>query len=53
MFNLNSFCLVFTVLALCNGRISGQHGAAKLLGVPATTLNSKIKKLGLAKKHIY
>ncbi|WP_251030040.1 MULTISPECIES: sigma-54 interaction domain-containing protein [unclassified Pedobacter] len=44
---------IFTVLALCNGRISGQHGAAKLLGVPATTLNSKIKKLGLAKKHIY
>ncbi|MGN8056263.1 sigma-54 interaction domain-containing protein [Pedobacter sp. 22163] len=44
---------IFAVLALCNGRISGQHGAAKLLGVPATTLNSKIKKLGLAKKHIY
>jgi transcriptional regulator of acetoin/glycerol metabolism len=44
---------IFTVLALCNGRISSQHGAAKLLGVPATTLNSKIKKLGLAKKHIY
>ncbi|MDQ0640010.1 transcriptional regulator with GAF, ATPase, and Fis domain [Pedobacter sp. W3I1] len=44
---------IFSVLALCNGRISGQHGAAKLLGVPATTLNSKIKKLGLAKKHIY
>jgi len=44
---------IFAVLELCNGRISGQHGAAKLLGVPATTLNSKIKKLGLAKKHIY
>ncbi|NMN37804.1 sigma-54 interaction domain-containing protein [Pedobacter sp. SG918] len=44
---------IFTVLELCNGRISGQHGAAKLLGVPATTLNSKIKKLGLAKKHVY
>lgn len=44
---------IFAVLELCNGRISGQHGAAKLLGVPATTLNSKIKKLGLAKRHIY
>jgi transcriptional regulator with GAF, ATPase, and Fis domain len=44
---------IFAVLALCNGRISGKHGAAKLLGVPATTLNSKIKKLGLAKKHMY
>ncbi|MGM9478864.1 sigma-54 interaction domain-containing protein [Pedobacter sp. GSP4] len=44
---------IFSVLALCNGRISGKNGAAKLLGVPATTLNSKIKKLGLAKKHVF
>ncbi|TBO39595.1 sigma-54-dependent Fis family transcriptional regulator [Pedobacter kyonggii] len=44
---------IFAVLELCNGRISGKHGAAKLLGVPATTLNSKIKKLGLAKKHVF
>lgn len=42
---------IFAVLQLCNGRISGEQGAAKLLGVPATTLNSKIKKLGLNKKH--
>lgn len=42
---------IFEVLQLCNGRVSGPHGAAKLLGVPATTLNSKIKKLGLNKKH--
>ncbi|TCD28787.1 sigma-54-dependent Fis family transcriptional regulator [Pedobacter psychrodurus] len=44
---------IFAVLALCNGKISGQNGAAKLLGVPATTLNSKIKRLGLSKKHIF
>ena len=44
---------IFAVLELCNGKISGKNGAAKLLGVPATTLNSKIKRLGLAKKHIY
>ena len=43
---------IFAVLKLCNGKISGRYGAAKLLGVPATTLNSKIKKLGLSKKHI-
>jgi len=43
---------IFSVLKLCNGKISGRYGAAKLLGVPATTLNSKIKKLGLSKKHI-
>jgi transcriptional regulator with GAF, ATPase, and Fis domain len=42
---------IFAVLQLCNGRISGPEGAAKLLGVPATTLNSKIKRLGLSKAH--
>ncbi|WP_244228846.1 sigma-54 interaction domain-containing protein [Mucilaginibacter endophyticus] len=42
---------IFAVLQLCKGRVSGEHGAAKLLGVPATTLNSKIKKLGLNKQH--
>ena len=42
---------IFAVLQLCKGRISGPEGAAKLLGVPATTLNSKIKRLGLNKKH--
>lgn len=44
---------IFLVLELCNGKISGANGAAKLLGVPATTLNSKIKRLGLSKKHIF
>lgn len=43
---------IFSVLKQCNGKISGRDGAAKLLGVPATTLNSKIKRLGLSKKHI-
>ena len=43
---------IFAVLKLCNGKISGKNGAAKLLGVPATTLNSKIKRLGLSKKHM-
>ncbi|MCR8556534.1 sigma-54 dependent transcriptional regulator [Mucilaginibacter sp. BJC16-A38] len=42
---------IFAVLQICKGRISGPEGAAKLLGVPATTLNSKIKRLGLSKKH--
>jgi len=44
---------IFAILALCNGKISGPNGAAKLLGVPATTLNSKIKRLGLSKKHSF
>jgi formate hydrogenlyase transcriptional activator len=42
---------IFSVLQHCNGRVSGSDGAAKILGVPATTLNSKIKKLGLIKSH--
>ncbi|OOQ57772.1 sigma 54-interacting transcriptional regulator [Mucilaginibacter pedocola] len=38
------------VLRLCNGKISGYFGAAGLLGVPVSTLNSKIVKLNIAKK---
>jgi formate hydrogenlyase transcriptional activator len=44
---------IYNVLKLCNGKVSGNDGAAKLLGVPATTLNSKIKRLSLSKKHIF
>jgi len=44
---------IFSVLERCNGKISGPKGAAKLLGIPPTTLNSKIKKLGLYKKHSF
>jgi len=36
---------IINVLNKCKGRISGTKGAAYLLGIPATTLNSKIKKL--------
>jgi len=36
---------ILSVLQKCNGKISGEGGAAELLGIPATTLNSKIKKL--------
>jgi transcriptional regulator with GAF, ATPase, and Fis domain len=37
------------VLARCNWLIAGAHGAAALLGVPASTLRSKMKKLGIAR----
>jgi len=36
-----------SVLQLCNGKISGQGGAAELLELPYSTLISKIKKLGI------
>src|SRR5262249_16650986 len=35
------------VLRHTGGRISGPHGAATILGVPPSTLRSRIKKLGL------
>lgn len=38
---------IIDVLNKCKGKISGTGGAADLLGIPSTTLNSKIKKLGI------
>lgn len=40
---------IIDVLNKCKGKISGFGGAADLLGIPATTLNSKIKKLGITR----
>jgi hydrogenase-4 transcriptional activator len=45
----NSKAHILDVLRKCNGRISGPGGAAEHLGMPPTTLHSKIKKLGLKK----
>lgn len=44
---------ILEVLKKCNGRIYGKAGAAELLGVPVSTLNSKIKKLGLKKQPVF
>jgi DNA-binding NtrC family response regulator len=41
---------IIDVLNKCKGKVSGTGGAADLLGIPATTLNSKIKKLGITDK---
>lgn len=35
-------------LETCGGRVAGRDGAAALLGIPSTTLSSRIRKLGLA-----
>jgi DNA-binding NtrC family response regulator len=40
---------ILTVLRKCKGRISGSGGAAELLRLPASTLKSKMKKLGIEK----
>jgi PAS domain S-box-containing protein len=34
-------------LAACGGRVSGENGAARLLGIPPTTLSSRMRALGV------
>lgn len=43
---------ILNVLKKCDGKIWGAGGAAELLNVPPTTLQSKMKKLGIKKEHI-
>ena len=43
---------ILKVLKHVKGRIGGKGGAAELLGLPASTLNSRIKKLGIRREHI-
>lgn len=43
---------IYSVLKYCNGRISGRGGAAEILGVPPSTLNSKIRRLGIRRAHL-
>ncbi|HEY9260779.1 helix-turn-helix domain-containing protein, partial [Chitinophaga sp.] len=38
---------IMKVLEACNGRVSGMMGAAGILNIPAQTLYSKMKKLGI------
>lgn len=40
---------ILAILRKCKGRISGSGGAAELLRLPASTLKSKMKKLGIEK----
>lgn len=43
---------ILSILKMCRGKISGKGGAAEILGIPATTLNSKIKKFKIKREHI-
>ncbi|MCR4665674.1 MAG: sigma 54-interacting transcriptional regulator [Desulfovibrio sp.] len=43
---------IIRAVRACNGIIAGQRGAANLLGVNRSTLNSRMKKLGLDVKTI-
>ncbi len=40
---------IAAVLKVTNGRVSGANGAAKILGMKPTTLESRTKKLGVEK----
>ncbi|SEW43172.1 Transcriptional regulator containing GAF, AAA-type ATPase, and DNA-binding Fis domains [Chitinophaga sp. YR573] len=42
---------ILYVLAKCNGKVSGAKGAAQALGIPPTTLESKMRKLGIKRQH--
>ena len=44
---------ILSVLRLCKGKVYGGGGAAEILQIPTSTLNSKIKKLGIKKEDIY
>jgi formate hydrogenlyase transcriptional activator len=41
---------ILRILRECKGMISGANGAAERLGLKRTTLNSKIKKLGIHRR---
>jgi formate hydrogenlyase transcriptional activator len=41
---------VARVLARTGGRIYGEGGAAEILGLPPTTLQSRMKKLGVGRR---
>lgn len=43
---------ILTALKKSGGKIWGSGGAAELLNLPPTTLNSKMKKLGIKKEYI-
>lgn len=44
---------ILSVLKKCNGKVNGSGGAAEILGLPASTLTSKMKKLGIKKTSNY
>ncbi|MBS1606671.1 MAG: sigma 54-interacting transcriptional regulator [Bacteroidetes bacterium] len=43
---------ILKILKYCHGKISGSDGAAAILGVPVSTLTSKMKRLGIKKEHL-
>jgi DNA-binding NtrC family response regulator len=44
---------IIAAIKKCNGKISGEGGAAELLNINVSTLNSKMKKLGIKKEQYF
>ncbi|MFN4314370.1 MAG: sigma-54-dependent transcriptional regulator [Chitinophagaceae bacterium] len=44
---------IIAALKECKGKISGEGGAAELLNIHVSTLNSRIKKHGIIKEHFF
>jgi DNA-binding NtrC family response regulator len=43
---------ILEILKICKGKVFGEGGAAEMLNIPSTTLNSKIKKLGIKYEYV-
>jgi formate hydrogenlyase transcriptional activator len=43
---------ILAIIKYCRGRATGSGGAAEILGVPKSTLHSKMKRLGIVRQHI-
>ena len=43
---------IYHILKKCKGKVYGTGGAAELLNLPPSTLNSKMKKLGISIRSI-
>ncbi|QJB32257.1 sigma-54-dependent Fis family transcriptional regulator [Chitinophaga oryzae] len=43
--------LIIRVLKHCNGRVRGENGAAAILQIKPTTLEARMKKLGITRQH--
>jgi formate hydrogenlyase transcriptional activator len=42
---------ILSILKHCNGKIAGENGAASVLGIPSSTLSSRMKKLNIRRQH--
>lgn len=43
---------ILSILKYCGEQVAGKNGAAAILGIPASTLISRMKRLGIEKAHI-